>query len=115
MQREIFSVPAELSLDSNTLQKLQKLKTYTNDREILKNVDKVAFNQEDLSDLLDNGENKIYLCDNNFIIPLRLKNKTYVGVKNAVAIIRSNDVVNFESLTLFLDTFYCQYHLYYYF
>ena len=59
--------------------KLLKLKQYTADEKILNNVDYVAFNQEELADLLDEGIDKIYLCQNKFIIPLRQKNKKYIG------------------------------------
>ena len=64
------------------------------------NVDKVAFDQEDLADLLDADTNEIYLCDNRFSIPLRVKNKNYIGISKAVAVIRSDKPVDFEALNI---------------
>ena len=60
--------------------KLAKLKEITDDEEILANVDHVAFSQEELSDLLDEGMDTIYLCGDNFVIPERVKDKTYIGI-----------------------------------
>lgn len=79
-------------------ERLNRLKNYTADKNILANVDKVAFDQEDLADLLDEGTREIYLCANRFVIPLRMKNKTYIGVSEAVAIIRSKNPVDFGEL-----------------
>lgn len=60
--------------------KLAMLKEITDDEEILANVDYVAFSQEELSDLLDEGVDTIYLCGDDFVIPERVKDKTYIGI-----------------------------------
>lgn len=78
--------------------KLLKLKQYTADEKILNNVDYVAFNQEELADLLDEGIDKIYLCQNRFIIPLRQKNKKYIGVGKVEVVIKSKTKLNFKEL-----------------
>ena len=83
---------------------LNKLKQYTDDKEILSKVAQVAFDQEELSDLLDEGVNDIYLCANRFTIPLKVTDKTYIGVGKAVAVIRSDKVIDFDSLNIkFVD------------
>lgn len=89
----IFGIESEWIIERRN-----RLKKYTNDANILANADKVAFDQEDLADLLDAGAREIYLCANRFVIPLRMKNKTYIGVKDAVAVIRSKNLVNFDEL-----------------
>lgn len=89
----IFGIESEWIIERRN-----RLKRYTNDANILANADKVAFDQEDLADLLDEGVREIYLCDNRFVIPLRMKNKTYIGVSEAVAIIRSKNPVDFGEL-----------------
>ena len=66
--------------------KLAKLKEITDDEEILANVDQVAFSQEELSDLLDEGVDKIYLCGKDFKIPERMKNKTYIGINTKLSV-----------------------------
>ncbi len=78
--------------------KLEALRQYTADDTVLKNVDIVAFDQEELGDILDAGENVIYLFNNTFSIPLSVKNKKYIGIGKAECIIHSKDVVDFQEL-----------------
>ena len=83
---EILSVEydEEDNLDIEILEarnkKLVKLNQFTDDEEILNNVDNVAFNQEELAELLDNEEPIIYLCNAEFKIPLSKENTRYIGV-----------------------------------
>ena len=81
-------------------ERLNRLKQYTDDREIWERVDQVAFDQEDLSDLLDEDATLIYLCSNKFTVPLRETHKTYIGIGKAIAVIRSNKVVDFDALNI---------------
>lgn len=78
-------------------ERLAQLKKFTDDEKILACVDRVAFNQEDLADLLDEGVHEIFLCANRFVIPLRLRDKLYIGVGEPVAVIRSKEVVDFTA------------------
>lgn len=55
-----------------------KLKQYTDEEEILKNIDAVAFNQEELAELYENNIKKIYLCEGEFKIPKSKKNLEYI-------------------------------------
>ena len=103
----IFDIPftEEETVDVKAVaarnEKLNKLRKLTSDDEILKNVDKVAFNQEELADLLDEDEPVIYLADNKFSIPLTVKNKKYIGVGDTTAVISSNKVVDFKALGIY--------------
>ena len=71
-------------LDVAALERLNEkkaiLRQMTDDEEILRNADKTALTQEDLADLLDMGEDTIYLCGKKFNIPARVKNKKYIGI-----------------------------------
>ena len=78
--------------------KLDILRQHTDDDTVLKNVDIVAFDQEELGDILDSGENVIYLFNNTFSIPLSIKNKKYIGIGKAECLIHSKDVVDFAEL-----------------
>ena len=101
---EIFGVESEEEIDPEEIarrqERLNRLKQYTDDRDILERVDQVAFDQEDLGDLLDEDATLIYLCNNRFTIPLRETHKTYVGIGKAVAVIRSNKIVDFDALNI---------------
>lgn len=81
-------------------ERIAKLKQYTADTKILDKVDLVAFDQEELADLLDEEEPVIYLCQNKFTIPLREKNKKYVGIGKVEVVIRSKTRVDFQELNI---------------
>ena len=96
---KIFGVETPEEIERR-LERLNRLKQFTTDEKILSKVDCVAFDQENLADLLDEGVDEIYLCENRFVIPLRMKNKVYIGVSNAVAVIRSKEPVDFAKLNI---------------
>lgn len=76
--------------------RLERLKKYTDDENILANVDRVAFDQEDLKKLLKDRHKEIYLCDNRFTIPLNKKDITYIGIGEVVAVTRKKEPVDFS-------------------
>ena len=82
---EVFGVEYdEISIDPEEIERrntrITKLKQITSDEEIIKNVDSVAFNQEELADLYDLGKEKIYLCEGKFNIPKSKQNLKYIIV-----------------------------------
>ncbi|MBQ3443713.1 MAG: HPr family phosphocarrier protein, partial [Selenomonadaceae bacterium] len=80
-------------------ERLKRLEQYTTTKKFLENVDKVAFDQDELTDLIAGDViQEIYLCANQFVIPLDRKNKTYVGIGKPVAVIQSNEPVDFDEL-----------------
>ena len=101
---EVFGVESAEDVDPEEIarrqERLNRLKQYTDDREIWNLVDQVAFDQEDLGDLLDEDITLIYLCNNRFTIPLRVTDKTYVGIGKAIAVIRTNKLVDFDALNI---------------
>jgi len=60
------------------------LKQYTSDPQILNQIDDIAFCQEDLADLLDEGKTTIYLCENEYSIPLSKTGIEYIGIGKPV-------------------------------
>ena len=99
---KIFGVEVNESLDidineiNERNRRITLIKQYTDDESIWKNVEKVAFDQEELADLLAVGESIIYLCDNKFSIPLNIQNKKYVGLGNVEIQINSKEYVDFS-------------------
>ena len=61
-------------------EKLDKLKQITSDEAILKSVDCVAFTQEKLENIINKGQDQIYLYGQNFVIPAEKKNRMYLGI-----------------------------------
>lgn len=89
-------------------EKIALLKQLDESEQLIAKVDAVAFNQDDLLDILDTGTEKmIYLCQGDFEVPLTIKNITYVGIDNPSVLLRAYDNVDFSSLNLkFVDIYY---------
>lgn len=95
---KIFGVEIKEDIDVEKLEirreRLEKLRNITGDDEILNNVDYVAFSQNELVDLLDEEAKVIYLCGENFRIPMSVKNVRCVGVNNPpVSISGTGDII----------------------
>ena len=95
-------------VDSSLIQKReenrQRLSQYTTNPILCDMAEFAAFEQEDLDRLIKEGAQEIILCKENFRIPLNVKNKTYLGVGNAVAVIGSKTAVDFAALGIrFVD------------
>ncbi len=60
-------------------------------------INKVAFNQDELYDLLDEDEKEIYLCGDRFEIPLAVSGVTYKGINNPTVVINSKTEVDWIS------------------
>lgn len=71
--------------------KIEKIKKYTDDEFIIRSVNNVACDQEELADLLDQDVNMIYLCGIRFAIPLSKGNIHYVGVNIPVVSVNCGD------------------------
>ena len=71
---------AQVDLDdiAKRNQHLEQLKQITADDAILAAVDRVAFSQDDLSELLNKGITEIYLYGKKFVIPEEFENNTYI-------------------------------------
>lgn len=89
------------SIDANALkesnERMNTLRQFTSDPEILAKVDRVAFNEKDLRRLAFDNEPEVYLCNGRFVIPLIVQNKHYIGLGKAEAVIASDEVINFEA------------------
>lgn len=70
---------------------LKRLRMYTVDDKILASIDRVAFTQQELYDLLDSNVKEIYLCGERFILSARKDGITYIGVHS------QDTVVEFDS------------------
>lgn len=76
--------------------KLSILKEYTTEKKYIDVVDFIAFDQDELYDLLDEEADTIYLCGEKFNIPLSLKDKTYEGINNPVVVVDSKKEVDWD-------------------
>lgn len=84
-------------------ERLEKLKKYTADDEILGAIDSVVFTQEELIEFLDKGKKTIYLCGESFVIPNSADNAKLIGVnfpKISVTDGFKKNAIVFENLNL---------------
>ena len=106
----VTDVPTE-NVDTKTVQTIQKreerrqrLSQYTTNQILCDMAEFAAFDQADLERLVKEGAQEIILCNASFRIPLNVKNKTYLGVGKAVAVIDSKTALDFSSLGIhFVD------------
>ena len=61
-------------------ERLKRLRQFTDEEVYIGHIDQVAFDQDDLLDLLDEGTETIYLCGEKFTVPTSQKGKTYIGI-----------------------------------
>lgn len=74
-------------------EKLKILNSFTDDNEILNNIDLVAMDQDELFDILDEEPKTVYLYGDKFSIPLGKKNVCYIGVNNPIVLIDKSKYV----------------------
>ena len=88
------------SLDAESIktknERIARLKQYPDGITAIDHVDCVAFNQEELNQLLENGVSEIYLCNGKFTIPIKQKNKKYIGIGKVECVIQSKKAVDFD-------------------
>ena len=95
----------DIKLDMSSVAEKNKrltiLRQYTSDKKILSQVEQIAFNQDDLNSLIDEGNvNDIYLCNNSFVISCNVENKHYTGIGKVEAFIKSHQIIDFASLNI---------------
>lgn len=89
---EQTAVDVELLKQKN--EKLVKLKQYTDDEKYISFIDQMAFENWEIYDLLDSGYKEIYLCGEQFEIPLDKEGVSYIGVNEPTVIIYSKEYIN---------------------
>lgn len=82
--------------------RISYLKQFTDDEEIIKQIDKVAFNQEELEVLLNEGNSKIYLYGEGFNLNLNKSDIKYIGIKMPIVKIISDKDVDLDEKNIIL-------------
>lgn len=82
---KILGVEYEKSVDNEAVirrqERIEHLRKFTDRKEHIDHIDQVAFDQDELYDLLDDGVTTIYLCGEKYTIPAAKKGITYIGIK----------------------------------
>ena len=91
----IFDIPYDekteddLKKTAEREERIKQLKKFTDERQFVDEIDKVAFDQDELYNLLDEEVKEIYLCGDRFAIPLSVSGVAYKGINNPVVVIDS--------------------------
>ncbi|MCL1882969.1 MAG: hypothetical protein FWF81_04355 [Defluviitaleaceae bacterium] len=111
----IFGVTIEMDvdIDVSTVQtrnaRIAELRQSTDDPDVVKNLDRIAFDQADLESLLDKGVTTVYLYSSDFAIPLEREDVTYIGIGNPVASFSAEEPVDFAAKGItFNNVEYCE-------
>ena len=105
---EIFDVPfdedaqEELAEAAERAERILKLKEYTDDEKYEVLIDRVAFDQDELYDRLDEGKTELYLCGEQFSIPLAKQNISYTGINHPIVVIDSKVQVDWNKKGIIL-------------
>ena len=99
---ESFDIDMELVAERN--RKFGLLKEFGYDKEDYVDViEQIAFEQDEIYDLLDEDITTIYLCGEKFTIPLSKKGVQYIGVNKPIVVISSKEKVDFEEKEIVLE------------
>lgn len=92
-----YAVDEEVDLEKmrERKRKQERLNEIAGGEDYFDVVDQIAFEQDDLYDLLDEGETEIYLCEGKFSIPLGKKGVRYIGINDPTVVIASKEKVDF--------------------
>ena len=88
-----------------------KIKQYTDDEEILNNIDCVATSQEEFESVLEEKRSIAYLLGEKFIIFDNIKNIIIKGINNPEVIVNSEGVIDFKERQVYFEN--CHFDLEY--
>lgn len=104
LQVEYTGADVDLEAIRIRQERLARLRTVTDEDEFLQNIDSVAFDQEELADLLDEERTTVYLCGGRFTVPASRKGVTYVGINEPEVKISGELPKNFDELGITFRT-----------
>ena len=93
----------DLEIAKEKAKRVKRLKQYTNEKKYIAEIDKVAFSQDELFDLLDEDEEKIYLCGDKFSIPLAKTGISYIGINRPIVLVDSKIEVDWNEKQMIVE------------
>lgn len=76
------------------------IRQFTDDKDVLDNIDVVAMNQVELESLLYSHIDRIYLCGKVFKIGIEIRNIVFIGLDNPVIKIETDSLVDFGEINV---------------
>lgn len=74
----------------------KKIRQYTDEEEILNNLDLVVLNQKELTELLQRKEERIYLLGDKFTVPSNISNVVIYGINKAKIHVNTKSLIDFD-------------------
>ena len=97
----------DLEFTQRVREKKKILAEKTDDENIIDNATTTALNQDDLANLLHMDYPTIFLCGENFTVPIRVENKKYIGVLSTPKIkIKANSQADLDAKNISFEN--CQ-------
>ena len=96
-------VEDELKKAEERTERILLLKKYNDDKQFEEVIDSIAFNQDELYDLLDEDKDTIYLCGEKFSIPLAKEGISYIGINQPTVVIDSKVEVDWAKKNISIE------------
>lgn len=94
-------------IDMNYIKKrnerLNELRSFTDDYNILSHIDYVAMNQDEMLNLLDTNVNTIYLYGEEFEIPILKENIKFIGINNPKIKLNYDNILSYEEKNIIFE------------
>lgn len=97
------SINLEINRIIKEQEKLKKVRQFTDDDEIINNIDNIVMSQEELERSLNNKCNKIYLLGEDFKIPSNIENIYLKGINTPIISIDTKAVIDFNEKKVIIE------------
>lgn len=85
---------------------LSKVKQYTDNKEILENIDSIATSQSEFENILKKNVSIVYLLGKKFVLPHCAENIFIKGINNVEIEVNSQEVIDFEKIKVYFENCY---------
>lgn len=85
---------------------LSKVKQYTDNKEILENIDSIATSQSEFENILKKNVSIVYLLGKKFVLPHCAENILIKGINNVEIEVNSQEVIDFEKIKVYFENCY---------
>lgn len=85
---------------------LSKVKQYTDNKDILENIDCIATSQSEFENILKKNVSIVYLLGNKFVLPHCAENIFIKGINNVEVEVNSEKVIDFEKIKVYFENCY---------
>ena len=85
---------------------LSKVKQYTDNKQVLDNIEYIATSQGEFEKLLKKNASTIYLLGNKFVLPHYIENTNIKGINKVKIEVNSKEIIDFEKIKVYFENCY---------